>query len=274
MENRIKVAVLDLYEGVANQGMRCITDILNRYGYRNRLNLTVETFDVRLKNEIPSSEYDIFISSGGPGSPIDSEGTKWEKDYFNLINSIEDHNLRNTDKKKHVFFICHSFQLISRYYGIGEVCKRQSTAFGVFPVHKTVHGQFDPIFNGLPDPFYTVDSRDWQVIQPDYNKLEAMGATLLAIEKERPHVPLPRAVMAVRFTPEFIGTQFHPEADAQGMLQYLQNTDKKEHVIAHHGLEKYNDMVTQLNDPDKIMLTQSMILPTFLDIAVDALQEA
>ncbi|MEI9933338.1 MAG: hypothetical protein WDM71_00415 [Ferruginibacter sp.] len=39
----------------------------------------------------------------------------------------------------------------------------------------------------------------------------------MAIEKERPHVALPRAIMAVRFNDYMIGFQFHPEADAVGM---------------------------------------------------------
>jgi hypothetical protein len=30
-------------------------------------------------------------------------------------------------------------------------------------VHVLLEGQRDPVFVGLPDPFYVVDSRDWQV---------------------------------------------------------------------------------------------------------------
>jgi homoserine O-succinyltransferase/O-acetyltransferase len=41
----------------------------------------------------------------------------------------------------------------------------------------------------LRDPFYSVDSRDYQVIEPDYPRIRTLGATILAIEKNRPHVP-------------------------------------------------------------------------------------
>ena len=67
---KIKVAILDLYEGKANQGMRCIREILNTYSEVHDLDIAWDEFDVRLKNEVPDMSYDIFISSGGPGSPL------------------------------------------------------------------------------------------------------------------------------------------------------------------------------------------------------------
>ena len=94
-----------------------------------------------------------------------------------------------------------------------------------------------------------------------------MGAQILAIEKDRPHVPYDRAVMAIRFNDYFIGTQFHPEADAIGMSMHLQTPDKKQSVIENHGEAKWHSMIEQLNDPDKIMFTYSHILPNFLNKA-------
>jgi homoserine O-succinyltransferase len=116
-----------------------------------------------------------------------------------------------------------------------------------------------------------VDSRDWQVISPDHEHIQEIGASILALEKIRPHVPLERCIMAVRFTPEMIGTQFHPEADAEGMAAYLSTEEKRLAVIENHGEDKYYSMIRQLNDPDKIMLTQRMILPTFLDKAINSM---
>jgi hypothetical protein len=138
----------------------------------------------------------------------------------------------------------------------------------VFPVHIVDDGKNEPVFNGLPDPFYAVDSRDYQVIEPDYEKIENIGASVLAIEKERPHVPLERAVMAVRFNDYILGTQFHPVDDSEGMTMYLQRQDKKEMVIENHGMEKWQSMIDHLNDPDKISCTYSHVLPNFLDQAI------
>jgi GMP synthase-like glutamine amidotransferase len=270
MENRnmVKVAILDLYEGQANQGMRCIREILTDYGRTHALDLRFDEFDVRIKHETPDLTYDIYISSGGPGSPLDSEGSEWEKTYWSWLRGIEEFNANPNGRPKQVLFICHSFQLACRHYSIARVTNRKSTAFGVFPVHRLEGAEEEPVFQGLRDPFYAVDSRSYQVIEPDHDRLAAMGGLVLAIEKERPHVPLERALMAVRFNEYMIGTQFHPEADAAGMSMYLQREDRKATVIAEHGEEKWRSMIEQLDDPDKIRYTYSHLIPNFLDYAL------
>ena len=269
----LRVAILDLYEGQPNQGMRCIRQILNEWGEFHSIELSFDEFDVRLKNEVPDLSYYIYISSGGPGSPLESEGSEWEKHYFKWLSEIENWNTDPTkENKKFVFFICHSFQLICRHYRIGDISKRKSTAFGVFPVHVTLDGQKDPVFAGLRDPFYVLDSRDYQVTLPNFDKLKMIGATILCIEKYRPHVPYAQAIMGIRFNRYMIGTQFHPEADAIGMSMYLQTEEKKKTVIDNHGLEKWQSMLEQLNDPDKIMWTYAQVLPNFLTEAVRQLK--
>jgi len=180
---KIKIAILDLYEGHANQGMRCIREIINTWAEHNQLEVNFDEFDVRLKEEIPDTSYHIYISTGGPGSPLETIGTNWEQKYFKWLQSIEEWNNNATNIPKHVFFICHSFQLICRHYKIGNVCKRKSTSFGVFPVHKLEEGNEEMVFENLKEPFYVVDSRDYQVIEPNYSILREMGAKILAIEK-------------------------------------------------------------------------------------------
>ena len=270
--NTIKVAVIDMNNGFPNQGMRGIQEILHRYKIYNQLNLTVDIFDIRQKGEVPDLSYNIYISSGGPGNPYDGEGQKWESDFFDLLDRIDDFNLVN-EEKKYVFLICHSFQLACRKYKLGEVTQRKSNAFGIFPITLTQEGQDESVFNGLHNPFFSVDSRDWQVVAPNQAVFDKMGASLLAIEKERPHVELERCMMAIRFSPYMIGTQFHPEADPIGMKMYLLLDEKKEAIIKNHGKEKYDDMIDSLENPDRIMLTQSVILPNFLDEAINTLQE-
>ena len=265
----VRVAILDLYEGQANQGMRCIRELLTEYGSKHGLELQYDEFEVRLKHDLPDLSYDIYISSGGPGSPLDSEGSEWEAAYWNWLQQIERYNDDpGNGAPKQVLFICHSFQLVIRHYGIARVTHRKSTAFGVFPIHMLEDAAAEPVFAGLRDPFYAVDSRSYQVIQPDFPRIAKMGGQVLAIEKERPHVPLERAIMAIRFNEYMIGTQFHPEADAIGMSMYLQREDRKNTVIAEHGEEKWRSMITQLNDPDKIRWTYSHVIPNFLLNAV------
>ncbi len=272
---KIKIAILDLNNGYANQGMRCIHKIVHDWALHNGQLVKTDVFDVRQKMELPDLSYDVFISSGGPGSPLDSVNHTWDNKYMEWIDEVA---MWNNDfsnyPKKHVFFICHSFQLACRHLKIGNVCKRNSTSFGVFPIYITDDGMNEMVFNGMKNPFYAVDSRDYQVIEPDDNRINKIGAKILAIEKYRPHKPeLERAIMAMRFNDYFIGSQFHPEADPAGMTMHLHSEEKKQTVIKNHGEEKWKSMIEQLNDPDKILWTHDHILPNFLNIAVESLVE-
>lgn len=271
-KNKIRIAILDLNDGQENQGMRCLRNITRQWAEVNEYDLTIQEFNVRVTNEVPCTDFDIYISSGGPGSPLDSIGSKWEKEYFNWLHCLEQwNNNESSFPKKHAFFICHSFQLVCRHYHIATVSKRNSTSFGVFPIHPTMEGSEEVVFEGLRDPFYAVDSRDYQVTSPVYSKINEMGGKVLTLEKERPHVPFERAVMALRFNDYFIGTQFHPEADPYGMTKHLQKEDKKKFFIETYGEKKWKSMVEHLNDPDKILYTYSHILPNFLNQAVNNL---
>ncbi len=266
----VRIAILDLYEGFENQGMRGIREILNQFGESNHIDIVSKEYDVRLKNELPGTSYDIYISTGGPGDPIESEGREWDTLYFKWLQKMEHWN-NNHSQKKYIFFICHSFQLACRYFRIGLLTRRKSTAFGVFPVHLLDDGKSEPVFENMPDPFYAVDSRDYQVIRPDHERIRELGAKILCIEKERPHVPYERALMSVRFSDHFIGTQFHPEADAVGMTIHLKTEKRKKTVIKNYGLAKWESMIERLNDPDKILWTHDHIIPNFLMIALNQL---
>ena len=150
------------------------------------------------------------------------------------------------------------------HFGLAKVTKRKSRSFGTFPVHLTDLGIADPLLGILPNPFIVADFRDFQVIQPDVERIEEMGFKILALEKIRPHVPLERAIMAVRFSDEIIGVQFHPEADPEGMLSHFGNPERKRKIINEHKEPKYRQMISDINDPDKLERTYRHVLPAFL----------
>ncbi len=70
MDRKIRVAILDLYEGQVNQGMRCLREILKQFAAENNLLLDWDEFDVRLKQKVPDLSYNIYISICCPGSPL------------------------------------------------------------------------------------------------------------------------------------------------------------------------------------------------------------
>jgi len=271
-QSSVKVAIIDLYNNEENQGIRCIKDILNETDclYQN-VGIDYRLFDTRFKGEIPGPEFDIYISSGGPGSPFEGEGSKWEADYFKLLDHIYSNNQRS-ESKKHIFFICHSFQIMARYFRFGSVIPRHSKSFGVMKVHKTPAGNEDILMDGLNDPFYAADFRDWQVVEPDSKIIEDLGARILCIEKERPHVPYERAMMAIRITDEISGTQFHPEADPASMYYHFRKPDRKEHVVSKYGEKKYYEMLDLLESENGIKLTRKTVLPNFLRNAIRGLR--
>ena len=269
----INIAVIDLYDGQPNQGLRSLRDLLQQAGgNRPETGQAFKFFEARSRGELPDTNYDIFISSGGPGSPYDGQGLSWEKNYFNLLNRIYTHNQNCNPLKKYVFFICHSFQMMVRFFDLAEVVKRHSKAFGIFTVHKTEAGQVDPLFQGLADPFYAADFRNWQVIQPNHRRLEALGAKILCKEKIRPHVPYERAVMAVRLSPEMVGTQFHPESDLASIQWHLNHPDRKNGIIQRWGMDKYRELQRLAKDAEALERTRRNIIPGFIDSACRALR--
>ena len=265
-QNTIKVAILDMYNGEPNQGMRCIIDVINRFTPV----ISFEIFDVRKKVELPDIEkFDIYISSGGPGNPLVGDGD-WDVKYYEFIDTLNRWNNEN-EVKKHVLFICHSFQMACKHFGLAEITKRNDTSFGVMTIHKTKEGINDPLFEGLDDPFYAIDSRDYQVVQPNLSVFKAKGAKIISLEKIRDYVQYERAIMAVRFTDYFVGTQFHPEADPISFISHLRNKEVKDKIRKMKGKRKFRNMLEDLLDDDKIYRTNETLIPNFLRIAINDL---
>jgi homoserine O-succinyltransferase len=268
----IKIATIDLYNNERNEGMRCIREIVSDVQNKNNgLEISYEVFDTRFKDEIPGLDNDIFISSGGPGSPFEGEGTKWEKDYFNLIQKIWDHNQKNPERKKYLFFICHSFQMMGRFFKLATVSQRHSKSFGVMPFTLTKEGKSDNIFKGLSDPFYAADIRQFQVVEPNEKIIKELGAKILSYEIVDDDVKAKPALASVRISDEIVGTQFHPEADPDSMLYHFKQDERKKQVVEKYGEKRYNEMIEILQRSDTIKKTRHTVIPSFLSQAIDEL---
>jgi len=268
----IKIATIDLYNKEHNEGMRCIKEIVSEAQVRNNeTEISYEVFDTRFKGEVPGIENDIFISSGGPGSPFEGEGTQWEKDYFNLIQNIWDFNQNNPERKKYLFFICHSFQMMGRFFKFGTVNQLHSKSFGVMPFNLTKEGKSDPILNGLSNPFYSADIRQFQVIDPDKKVFKELGAKILSYEIVDDNEKAQPALAAVRISDEIVGTQFHPEADPDSMLYHFKQDERKKQVVDKYGEERYFEMIRILERPNTIKKTRKTVIPSFLNYAIEEL---
>lgn len=254
----IKVAIIDMYDDTTNLGMTCIENILKQWSVKKDISMTYEIFPLRSKCTIPDLSFDIYISTGGPGSPMDSKESDWDNLYVQWLQEMINHN-------KAVLLICHSFQIACRHFDFGHVCLRKSIQLGILPVHPLLE---DPLFSNLEDPFYTLESRLFQIIQPNDDKIKFMGAKIIALEKQRPHVPLERAIMAIKFTDKMYGVQFHPEGEKNILHSFFNEDSVKKNVIEKFGQEKWEVIIDKINDPNKLPKTHENFIPNFLNMSI------
>ena len=266
MRHPVRMAILDMNNNHDNMGIASIKRIADRFAI-----IEYEVFDVRYKKEIPGSDFDIYISSGGPGDPLEYEGG-WESGYYDLMDELWQHNLQR-DEKKYVFFVCHSFKMICNHLRIGSVTLREKESFGIVPVDKTAEGKKEALFMELNSPFYGADFRKYQVVFPDRQRLDELDAVIMAIERAEGVSEDKKALMAVRFSNEWFGTQFHPEAHPDGMVHYLRRQEKKDMILKLWGLHTYEEMMHNAIHPERLANTRDHILPGFLRNAVDHILE-
>ena len=288
-----RVAVLDLNRGIANEGMRSIRSLLSTASSADGRGLDIDVFEVRLEGAVPGLDYDAYISSGGPGSPFAGEGAEWERRYFEWMRGLWDLRTESPEEAGSALFICHSFQLMCRAFGLAKITRRRKPAFGIYEVAVTGAGMQDPLLHGLHSRIHAADFRKWQAVRPDRNRIREFGGRILALEKERPHVDLERAVMGIRLgvdlphagsgegqaqtgvshveaaphdeRPGFVGVQFHPEADPVGMRRHFNRPDKRDAVIEEYGEARFERLLDALDDPDFLIRTYRAVIPRFIE---------
>lgn len=273
----VSIAVLDMNDGYKNQGIRCINEIIQETVANwnldpdCQLEVRVEQFSVRDKDEVPDHSFDIYISSGGPGSPFDGEGRVWERKYYRLLDDVLEHNLSKS-RKTYFFAICHSLQVLTNKFRFAEVTPAPRPVYGIMPVYPTEHGMQSHILSDLADRFFAFERRNYQVVNPDYSVLEKMGAKVLAIESR--HGLKGKAVMALSIGEEFKATQFHPEADSESVLRNFLDPEKQSEILAMNGEELFNKMLASLRSEDRVKKTRKTVIPRFLTRAFNHLTDA
>jgi homoserine O-succinyltransferase len=77
----IKIAIIDMYDGSPNVGMQCIDNILQYWASTISRPVEKTIFHLRDQCQVPDLSYDIYISTGGPGSPTESSNETWDQQY-------------------------------------------------------------------------------------------------------------------------------------------------------------------------------------------------
>jgi GMP synthase-like glutamine amidotransferase len=247
-----------MYAGTPNIGMHCIHNIINEWADVKSHKVQALVYNVRSLCELPDNSFDIYISSGGPGSPTESINESWDIAYTRWLDEMITLN-------KSVFLICHSFQIACRHFELGTVSLRRSRQIGILPVHTLIE---DELFNGLQETFYALESRSYQITAPNDEKIRLMEAQIMALEKMRPKVPLERAIMAIKFSEKMYGVQFHPEAALTDLIEYFNQHETKTSILNEFGEEKWQRIIDHLDETSPINCTYTHLIPNFLDKSI------
>ncbi len=254
----MKIAIIDLYDKEPNIGIPAICEIVQEHGTHQ-----IQVFEIRQQGDWPKmKDWDVFISSGGPGDP--AKKFSWSSKWKGFMQSILDYN-QTAETPKPVFMICFSFQLFCHHFELGLASKRDQPSYGSFSCRLTPYGKKDAIMGALSDNFQIADFRSYQITKPHSKNLKKLNAKILAIEKQRPHIDKAQALMAIQFSSCIYGTQFHPEANGDKVKETFEL--EKEKLQNFLGNKQYEKAVKKLDNIEGINQTQTIILPRFLDFA-------
>jgi tRNA C32,U32 (ribose-2'-O)-methylase TrmJ len=79
--------------------------------------------------------------------------------------------------------------------------------------------------------------------------------------------------MGVKFSPEWLGFQFHPEADPSGMYLHFTRAEQKAKYIKQKGEVRFTRMLERLKNPAHLTRTHITVIPGFLEDAIQKIKE-
>jgi homoserine O-succinyltransferase len=260
---KIRIAILSMYKNPEAPGLNYLQRLLkNENAKRPEVELSFQIFQTRYNNEMPDTrKFEAFISTGGPGSPHDGKGQKWEGEYFHFLDQVYLQDFPDQKKKFH-FSICHSFQLLCKHFQIAEVNKRpDSDRYGIFFCKNLASQTDDTLYHLLPSQYLMVENRSWQCVKPVMEKMKSLGIQILSKESEDAEA----ALLALRISPFWLATQFHPETDPLEMKRTFEGESKKTEVVNKFGAGKWSEIMAMLEKQEPSLNdTYQTLLPGFI----------
>ena len=273
----LRVCIVDMNNGHVNQAMRCLRGQSAAFFERVKLHnptLVCEVVEVspRDTDAIVPRDCDLYLSSGGPGSPFDGDGTAWVADYGRFSDGVVESAIRDDADQHALFAICYSFELVVRHFRVAQVARRDERKFGVMPIYTTAEGQRHPLLTAFGDRLFAFEHRNWEAIDLDEARLRALGGALLARES-RDGVSKGRALLALEIAPGIETVQFHPEADRPGVMNWVARPEQAEAFKATYGELTYQAMLRTLDDPRRLARTYALVIPGWLHRRFNRLAE-
>jgi GMP synthase-like glutamine amidotransferase len=272
----LRICLVDMNNGVENQGIRCFRGIIAQFAERVAAanpDLPVELTHVQPRNlgEVPPEEGDLYLSSGGPGSPFDGYDEPWCTGFRKFVDGLVRESTGNGHAaRRAMFVVCHSYELMVQHLGVARMEPRPARKFGVMPVYMTEAGMASPLLAAFGDRLFAFEHRSWQAVGLDDARLAELRGELWARES-RDGVTKGEGLLSFRFAPNIEGTLFHPEADRAGALAWIARPDQAQAVIATYGELTYVRMLKTLDDPTRLARTYALLIPGWLSRWFNAL---
>ncbi len=251
-----------------NQAMRCLRGLASHFFERvkrHNPDLPCELVEVSPRdtnNPIPR-DCELYLSSGGPGSPFDGEGEPWVEDYSVFCDGLAEDASRGGAGQRAMFAICYSFEMVVRHFKVAHIGPRTERKFGVMPIYTTPEGQQHPLLAAFADRLFAFEHRNWEAIDLDESRLRSLGGQLLARES-RDGVSKGRALLALDVAPGIEAVQFHPEADRAGVMNWVARPEQAAAFKATYGEVTYQAMLRTLDDPRRLARTYALVIPGWL----------
>jgi len=268
----LRLCLVDMNNGVANEATRCFRRILDAFSQKVRAanpGLGIQFRHVQPRNlgELPGPEVDLVLSSGGPGSPYDGFEDAWCTGYRSFLDHVVEQNLagRARSSAPSVFVVCHSFEISVAHFKIAEMTRRPAVKFGVMPAYVTAEGMRSELLHPFADRLFVWEHRNWQAEHLDARRLAQLGGELWAVES-RPGGTVDKGpgLLAFRFAPGIVGTQFHPEADLPGVMAWINRPEHAADLKDAYGNALYERMLRTLKDPARLARTFALAVPGWL----------
>lgn len=264
----LRLCIVDMNNAHVNQAMRCLRGLAESFFehvQKTNPDLPCEKVEVspRDTNDPVPRDCDVYLSSGGPGSPFDGDGQPWAADYGSFCEHVMDNASRGGADRQSLFAICYSFEMVVRHFGLAQIAPRAERKFGVMPIYTTHEGQKHPLLAPFGDRLFAFEHRNWEAVEVDEAKLRRLGGKLLARES-RDGVSKGRAILALQAGPGIETVQFHPEADRPGVMNWVARPEQAAAFKATYGEVTYQAMLRTLDDPRRLARTFALVIPGWL----------
>ena len=283
----LRLCLVDMNAGVKNEAIRCFRRIMDDFRGRAThanpdLQVVVSHVQPRNLGEVPPRDFDLYLSTGGPGSPFDGYDEPWCTKYRDFLDGLIDDSLRGQTSRS-ALVVCHSFEIAVAHTAVARMERRATRKFGMMPVYPTPAGMRSPLLAEFGERFFAWEHREWEAIGLDPRRLAEIGGELWATESRVDPDTLALApgashkgdgLLVFRFSNNIEGTQFHPEADRDGAMAWLVRPEQTAAAVLAYGELTYARMLKSLDDPSRLVRTFERFIPGWLDRKFDELARA